>query len=174
MRRHGDVPKPSTGYRIARLAADIYEFALAHELRDIALGGHSMRASIIWSYLESSAPTASPSSSLDQAPMVTNGFGIEGAALKETGAVDTPERLYATAGAIIRNQAALLDGSRRAFFSPSISDAGVAFNKAEALKMPAEYPARLLVDNGTQDWRDVITDLRSARYFRPSRRSGLR
>jgi hypothetical protein len=55
MRRHGDVPKPSTGYRIARLAADIYEFALAHELRDIALGGHSIRASIIWSYLESSA-----------------------------------------------------------------------------------------------------------------------
>jgi hypothetical protein len=67
--------------------------------------------------------------------------------------------LYATAGAIIRNQAAVLDGSRRAFFSPSISDADVAFNKAEALKMPAEYAARLLVDHGTQAWRDVITDL---------------
>ena len=39
---------------------------------------------------------------------------------------------------------------------PTISDEDVAFNKAEALKMPAAYAARLLVDHCTKDWRDVI------------------
>jgi pimeloyl-ACP methyl ester carboxylesterase len=160
MRGHGDSPKPSTGYRIALFAADLHDFILAHDLSDIALGGHSMGASIIWSYLEQfGADRIAKLIYIDQAPMVTNGFGIEGAALKETGAAHTPVSLYATAGAIISNQAAVLDGSKHAFFSPSISDADVVFNKAEALKMPAEYAARLLVDHGTQDWRDVITDL---------------
>jgi non-heme chloroperoxidase len=151
MRGHGDSPKPSTGYRIARLAADLHDFILAHDLRDIALGGHSMGASIIWSYLEQfGADRIAKLIYIDQAPMVTNGCGIEGTALKETGAAGTPEGLYATAGAIIGNQAAVLD-RLKAFFSPTISDADVAFNKAEALKMPAEYAARLLVDHGTQD-----------------------
>jgi pimeloyl-ACP methyl ester carboxylesterase len=40
MRGHGDSPKPSTGYRIARLAADLHEFILVHGLSDIALGGN--------------------------------------------------------------------------------------------------------------------------------------
>jgi pimeloyl-ACP methyl ester carboxylesterase len=119
-----------------------------------------MGASIIWSYLEQfGADRIAKLIYIDQAPMVTNGFGIKGDALKETGAVDTPESLYANAGAIIGNQAAVLESWKGAFFSPTISDADVAFNKAEALKMPGEYAARLLVDHGTQDWRDVITDL---------------
>ena len=109
--------------------------------------------------------------------MVTNGFGIEGAALKETGAANTPESLYATAGAIIRNQRPCsmvrnAPSSARRFPTPTL--------RSRPTKMPAEYAARHLVDHGAQDWRDVITDLlptlgrptlslaaRLARYFRP-------
>ena len=50
----------------------------------------------------------------------------------------------------------MLDALKGAFFSAAISDEVVAFNKAEALKMPAAYASRLLVDHCSQDWRDVI------------------
>ena len=43
--------------------------------------------------------------------------------------------------------------------SPHANAMVKGIDASEALKMPAEYAARLLVDHGTQDWRDVITDL---------------
>ena len=43
-----------------------------------------------------------------------------------------------------------------AFVSPAVDAATVAANKAETLLMPAEYAARLLIDHGSQDWRDAI------------------
>ena len=157
MRGHGDSPKPASGYRIARLAQDLHEFIIDHDLSDIALGGHSMGASILWSYCEQfGADRISKFIFIDQAPSVTNGFGLEGQALKDTGAAFTPDVLYATAAGVANAQSAVIDGFKGAFFSPSISDAAVAFNKAEALKMPGAYAARLLVDHCSQDWRDVI------------------
>ena len=157
MRGHGDSPKPSTGYRIARLAQDLRDFILERDLKDIALGGHSMGASILWSYIEQfGADRVSKFIFIDQAPSVTNGFGLEGQALKDTGAAFTPDVLYATAAGAASAQAAVLDGLKGAFFSPSIADDVVAFNKTEALKMPGAYAARLLVDHCSQDWRDLI------------------
>lgn len=157
MRGHGDSPKPTSGYRIARLAKDLREFILDHNLNEISIGGHSMGASILWSYIEQfGADRISKFIFIDQAPVVTNGFGLEGHALKETGAAFTPDILYATAAGVANAQSAVLDGLKGAFFSTSISDNVVAFNKVEALKMPGAYAARLLVDHCSQDWRDVI------------------
>lgn len=157
MRGHGDSPKPASGYRIARLAQDLREFILDRNLNDISIGGHSMGASILWSYIEQfGSDRISKFIFIDQAPVVTNGFGFEGQVLKETGAAFTPDVLYATAAGVANAQSAVLDGLKGAFFSASISDAVVAFNKSEALKMPGAYAARLLVDHCSQDWRDVI------------------
>ncbi len=160
MRGHGDSPKPNSGYRIARLAQDLREFILERDLKEIAIGGHSMGASILWSYIEQfGADRISKFIFIDQAPVVTNGFGLEGQALKETGAAFTPDVLYATAAGVANAQSAVLDGLKGAFFSPSISDEIVSFNKNEALKMPGAYAARLLVDHCSQDWRDVIENI---------------
>ena len=157
MRGHGDSPKPPSGYRIARLAQDLRDFILERDLNDIALGGHSMGSSILWSYIEQfGADRIAKFIFIDQAPAVTNGFGLEGQALKDTGAAFTPDVLYQTAGGIAAAQATVLDALKGAFFSAAISDEVVAFNKAEAMKMPAAYAARLLVDHCSQDWRDVI------------------
>lgn len=157
MRGHGDSPKPASGYRIARLAQDLREFILDRNLNDLSIGGHSMGASILWSYIEQfGSDRISKFIFIDQAPVVTNGFGFEGQVLKETGAAFTPDVLYATAAGVANAQSAVLDGLKGAFFSASISDAVVAFNKSEALKMPGAYAARLLVDHCSQDWRDVI------------------
>lgn len=160
MRGHGESPKPATGYRIARLAQDLHEFLVEKDLDQVVLGGHSMGASIVWSYLEQfGAERISRLIFIDQAPLVTHGPGLAAAALKEAGSAFTPESLYATAGAVAAAQGAVVDGLKGAFFSSAISDEDVAFHKAETLKMPAAYAARLLLDHCSQDWRDVIEHL---------------
>ena len=164
MRGHGDSPKPKSGYRIARLAQDLHEFLVDQNLDNVVLGGHSMGSSILWSYCEQfGRDRVSKLMFIDQAPMVTNGSGeagdgsgLTGQALKETGAAFTPAVLWATANAVAAAQGAVVDGFKPAFFSASIPDADVAFNKAETMKMPAAYASRLLIDHCSQDWRDVI------------------
>ncbi|MGE0487234.1 MAG: alpha/beta fold hydrolase [Gammaproteobacteria bacterium] len=160
LRGHGESPKPPHGYRVARLAADLNEFLVRHDLDDVALAGHSMGASVIWSYLEQFGPgRLSRLVFIDQAPLVTNGCGLEGQALLEAGCAFTPETLYATANAIATERPAALAGLRGAFFSATVSDADFALVAAESAKIPADCAARLLVDHASQDWRDVITHL---------------
>lgn len=157
MRGHGDSPKPPTGYRIARLAQDLHDFIISRDLTEVNLAGHSMGSSIIWSYLEQfGSDRLAKLIFIDQAPLGTNGSGLEGQALKDAGAAFTPDALYTTANAIVANQGGVVDGFKGAFFSSSISDVDVAFNKAESLKMPAEFASRLLLDHCVQDWRDVV------------------
>ena len=42
MRGHGDSDKPKHGYRIHRLSADVHEFLVGKNLKNVVLGGHSM------------------------------------------------------------------------------------------------------------------------------------
>ena len=157
MRGHGESPKPAHGYRVARLAQDVSEFLARLDLSDVALAGHSMGASIIWSYLEQfGGERLAKLIFIDQAPMVTNAYGLTGEALLQAGCAFTPESLYATANAIVSNREATLAGLRSAFFSAAVSADDFALAVAESLKVPAAYAARLLIDHGAQDWRDVI------------------
>jgi len=52
MRGHGDSDKPTHGYRIHRLSADVHEFIVANNLKNVTLAGHSMGCSVIWGYWE--------------------------------------------------------------------------------------------------------------------------
>ncbi|MEQ8232622.1 MAG: alpha/beta hydrolase [Gammaproteobacteria bacterium] len=160
MRGHGESPKPAHGYRVARLAADLQDFLVAHDLNAVTLAGHSMGAAVIWSYLEQfGAARIGRLVFIDQAPLVTNGCNLDGAALAEAGCAFTPETLYATARALIEDQRATLESLRPAFFTPAVGAADFARAVDESMKLPAAYGARLLVDHASQDWRDVITHL---------------
>ena len=160
MRGHGESPKPSHGYRVARLAADLHEFLLRLDLQDVALAGHSMGAAVIWSYLEQfGAERVAKLVFIDQAPLVTNGWGLTGEALANAGCSFTPTSLYEIAQAIATHREATLQGLRRAFFSDAVSDADFQMAVAESMKVPAACAARLLVDHACQDWRDVITQV---------------
>ena len=119
-----------------------------------------MGSSVIWSYLEQFGPArVAQLIFIDQAPVVTNWFGLAGVALLESGATFTPQALAATAHALVADHGGTLDGLRGAFFSPAIGDDDVAWNKAESLKISAEHAAKLLIDHASQDWRDVITNV---------------
>jgi len=157
MRGHGESPKPKHGYRIATLARDLREFLQQHGLTEVVLAGHSMGASIIWSYLEQfGAERIAKLIFIDQAPLLTNGGELSGDKLLQAGAVFTPETLYATASNVVTNQRAAVRAFRPAFFSNSISEEDVILYTEQSLKMPAQYAAKLLIDHGAQDWRDVI------------------
>lgn len=52
LRGHGNSDKPSYGYRVSRLARDVYDVLGALGLRDVTLLGWSLGCPVIWSYLE--------------------------------------------------------------------------------------------------------------------------
>lgn len=157
LRGHGESPKPAHGYRIARLAQDIREFLVHHDLSDVAIAGHSMGASVIWSYVEQfGADRLAKLVFIDQAPLVTNGCGLSGQALLDAGAAFTPTSLYETAQAIANQRDATLAGLRSAFFSDAVGDDDFDMAVRESRKIPAAHAARLLIDHGSQDWRDLI------------------
>jgi len=158
-RGHGDSPKPPGGYRIAQLARDLRDFLEGRMLDEVALAGHSMGCSVIWSYLEQfGSERVGKLVFIDQAPVVTNWFGLTGDALLTCGAAFTPEALAETANALVADQAGTLDGLKVAFFSDVIGDEDVAFNKAESMKIAPGHAAKLLIDHASQDWRDVIAE----------------
>lgn len=52
LRGHGDSQKPGHGYRVSRLARDLYDLLSALNLQDVTVLGWSLGCPIIWSYLE--------------------------------------------------------------------------------------------------------------------------
>lgn len=157
LRGHGESPKPPHGYRIARLAHDLRDFILEKNLSSITVLGHSMGSSVIWSYLEQfGGDRLAKLVFVDESPVIINGFGLEGAALKDSEAIFSPEQAWGTAAGAAANYEAVLDGLKPAFFSPQVDDKTVAENKAESMKLPPPLAARLLAEHLSQDWRDVI------------------
>ncbi|MFT4581288.1 MAG: non-heme chloroperoxidase [Gammaproteobacteria bacterium] len=157
LRGHGASPKPEHGYRVARLARDVYEFLRDNDLHDVAIAGHSMGASVLWSYLEQyGSERLGKLIFIDQSPCLTNPGKMTDQEILEAGAVFTPESLYATAHRVANEQVAALAEFEPAFFSKELGADDIALYTSESLKMPGEYAARLLIDHGSQDWRDVI------------------
>ncbi|REE99868.1 alpha/beta fold hydrolase [Thermomonospora umbrina] len=52
LRGHGESDKPGHGYRVGRLAKDVYDVLEALDLTDVTLLGWSLGCPVIWSYLE--------------------------------------------------------------------------------------------------------------------------
>lgn len=159
MRGHGDSARPTHGYRVARLAHDLHDFIVGMDLKDIVLGGHSMGASVIWSYWEQfGGERVAKLILIDQAPTVTVQPGWSDNEKAETGAVFEPKALYDTCAALAgpdgaKTTAGLVDGL---FFTKGFPQDQRAWVLAENLKMPRNLAAKLLADHCTQDWRDVI------------------
>jgi pimeloyl-ACP methyl ester carboxylesterase len=162
MRGHGESSKPTSGYRIARLAQDTHEFLEAMNLRDVALGGHSMGCSVIWSYWDHfGSDRISRLVLIDQAPATTAWPDWSDDEKALTGALFTPQSLYDTAVAIGgADGAKATEGFvRDAFFTPAYPRDKLGWVLAENLKFPRPDAARLLVDHCCQDWRDAIRSI---------------
>jgi non-heme chloroperoxidase len=163
MRGHGDSSKPKGGYRMARLAQDLHEFLDALDFDKVSLGGHSLGASVIWSYFDHfGSNRLAQMIIIDQGPTVVAWPGWSDDEKAVAGATFTPQSLYDLAVAL-----AGPDGTKQteglvktAFFTKSYPAEKLDWIVKENLKFPRDSAAKLLVDHCCQDWRDVIPKIR--------------
>ena len=158
MRGHGESSKPSYGYRIHRLSADVHEFLVANSLADVALGGHSMGCSVIWAYWELyGSERLSKLVLIDQMPMITANPTWSDQEKVDAGALLDKDSLYSVTNSLagpdgIKTTEGFIGG----MFTKQYPREEVAWVVQQNLKLPRAYAARLLYDHSTNDWRDVI------------------
>jgi pimeloyl-ACP methyl ester carboxylesterase len=101
MRGHGDSEKVDHGYRIPRLARDVYDLLQGLGLTDVTLLGHSMGCSVIWCYLDLYQQERIKKLILvDQAPFVTSNPAWSDEERKCAGSLFDSEALLQTCNAI--------------------------------------------------------------------------
>jgi len=158
-RGHGESDKPETGYRIARLAADLREVLIALDLHDVDLLGHSMGCSVSWCYLDLfGADRLSRLVLVDEAALVT---GLPnwsettrealGCFFSEPSALaDFQSQVRSTAN--VETAVDLIAG----MFTEAMTREDLLWVAAENIKMPRRHAADLLYHHCMIDWRDLI------------------
>lgn len=160
MRGHGDSDKPEAGYRIQRLAKDLLDAVVTLGLQKPDVLGHSMGASVIWSYL-SMFGDERPLGKLilvDQAPTVVCQTGWDDETRASAGCRITELDDLAAREAAVRS-ATTLDSAKdliRGMCTDGITDADLTWIAGETLKMPRQHAVDLLHDHALLDWRSQI------------------
>ncbi|WP_235993377.1 alpha/beta fold hydrolase [Gluconobacter cadivus] len=156
LRGHGRSEKPSHGYRIARLAADLRDLLVALNLRDVTVLGWSIGCPVIWSYLE-----------LFGSERIRNAIFVQ----------QTPKQYYSAdwklGHADCYDQAGLTAVQQQLTLTPEdfdranlencichpLPDEEKAFLLREMAHSPAHARSAMMADHTTQDWRDVLPHL---------------
>jgi len=156
-RGHGESGKPDHGARIARLAADLRELLDHLEIGAAHVGGHSMGASVLWSFIDMygtarirSLIVVDQPSACVVLPWMTAAEGAEAGAILDFPGAEGFVR------AIAEDDRATRDGFLKSMLTPDIPADDLAWLGTENLKLPARWGARLLLDHVMQDWRDVL------------------
>ena len=156
-RGHGRSAKPDHGARVARLAADLHELLDHLDVRSAHLAGHSMGASVLWSYIDTHGTSRLDSLIIiDQPSACVTLPWLDPDEAAQAGAILD----FAGAEQFVRAVAADDRDVRHSFLvsmlTRDIPADDLAFMSAENLRMPAPWGARLLLDHIMQDWRDVL------------------
>jgi non-heme chloroperoxidase len=161
-RGHGDSEDVTWGYTVQRLAMDLHELLVEHELDEVTLMGHSMGNSVIWAYLQLFGNERLEKLIIvDQPTMLTiNPEWTEEIRL-EKGGMFTSEQLWQAC-----NDLAGPDGAKttdefiRNLMSPMIDEAEQKWIIRENLKMPRPAASELLYNHSSQDWTETIKRIR--------------
>ncbi|WP_173086353.1 alpha/beta fold hydrolase [Phytohabitans rumicis] len=158
MRNHGESGRTGDGARIASLAADLHEL-LDHLGIDRAhLLGHSMGASVLWSYADQYGTARIRSLVVvDQPSVCTVMPWMDPAEATDAGAIlDFPGAAGFAQTLLGPDSAAARRSFLTSMLTPDVSDDDFAWLYAENLKLPMPYGAMLLIDHVMQDWRGVL------------------
>jgi pimeloyl-ACP methyl ester carboxylesterase len=158
MRGHGESEKPDFGYKISRLAKDVYDVLVALNLDDVTLLGHSMGSSVMWCYWDLFGPERlSKLIFVDQMPFITANPIWAEAEREASGAIFDPESLYSTINALagpngVETTKQFIGG----MVTSAMNDEEKSWVIERNLRFPRIQAATLLYNHSTQDWRDVI------------------
>ncbi len=151
LRGHGESDKPTYGYRISRLAMDVWQLLENLDLHDVVLLGWSMGCSVVWSYWDLfRSHRLSKLILVDEPPLCLvndnnpDGFADNQAleALKTSILTDT---VNATRGFV-----------DMMLYTPAGKAAYGQQTLEESLKFPPAQCTHLLLNHVYTDWRDVI------------------
>lgn len=157
-RGHGHSSAPETGYHIHRLAADLRDVIVSHNLDGVHLLGHSMGCAVIWSYLELFGHDRLASLILvDQMPCAlrnpawTDAQALDaGATMEASGLFEFTDALRDTDGADPRGDF-LTDVT-----SPGIPPDQLAWLISQSSTFDRRHAADLIFDVATHDWRPLM------------------
>jgi non-heme chloroperoxidase len=157
LRGHGESDKPEHGYRISRLAKDVYDALAELDLNNINLLGWSMGCSVIWSYLDLFGPERlSKLILVDEPAWVMHTPDQTEQDIANTGAIVDANGLVGLYNALRSDTVNTVTGFVGSMITPEMPADEKAWVISENLKLPAEYAARLLLNHGSLDWRDVV------------------
>jgi len=167
MRGHGDSDKPGRGYRIQRLAQDLYEAMAKLDLKDVTLLGHSMGCSVIWCYLDMAGPQRIARLVFcDQASFLTTNPNWSAQQLGDYGSIFTPASVSATAAALTGpDGVAATVGFLKSMVTAAMPAEQFQWIVDLNLKMPRLAAAQLLYNHCHQDWRDVLPRIKLPSLF---------
>ncbi|MSO75146.1 MAG: alpha/beta hydrolase [Alphaproteobacteria bacterium] len=159
LRGHGESDKPTTGYRMHRLARDVREVLARLGFDSVTLAGHSMGSSVIWCYLDLFGPERlNRAIFIDQGACNVHHPSWSDDERLKAGAIFTAQSLHDTAVALAGPEGVQTTENfvRTAFFTKAYPADRLAWVIAENLKMPRALAGKLLLNHCMQDWRDVI------------------
>jgi pimeloyl-ACP methyl ester carboxylesterase len=157
-RAHGESGKPAYGARVARLARDLAELLDGLGVASADLAGHSMGASVLWSYLDQLGDGRVDSLVLIDQPSACTvlPWMAEGEAASAGAILDFPGAGGFAAGLLGPESEQVRHAFLVSMLTKGIPADDLAWLYAENLKLPREFAARLVVDHVMQDWRDLV------------------
>jgi non-heme chloroperoxidase len=160
-RGHGKSDKPSHGYRVCRLAADVRDLILSLRLQDVTLVGHSLGCSVIWSYWDLFGGAAISKLVLaDQSAVLIADPAWPAGQAAELGAIFTPAAaLELVAGIRGPDGDAASRTLLRAMHTAQLSASDADWIAEQNSLLPREHAATLMQDHLTNDWRDVLPQI---------------
>lgn len=158
MRGHGDSDKPGHGYRIQRLAKDVWDALRALDLSAATVLGHSMGCSVLWCYHDLfGAERIAKYVFCDEPPFLTANPAWSEEERNAAGALFPPEAVTGTANALAGPDGVATTGG----FIAGMVTARMPKEQLQwmvdcNLKLPRGDAAALLYNHCHQDWRDVM------------------
>jgi non-heme chloroperoxidase len=174
-RSHGESQKVSYGLRISRLSKDLYELLTELDLNNVAVLGHSMGSCVIWCYLDLFGPERlSKVILVDQSPFLMTDPHWTRQEVEDSGAVDTPQKVFDTIAALRGREAEqltrqMVDGMVTRNVTSEAREWMVRCN----LKMPRPLAGTLLYNVCHTDWRDLVPRIKLPTLIISGRASGI-
>ena len=158
MRGHGDSEKPDYGYKIQRLAKDVYDVFNALDLNDVTLLGHSMGCSVAWCYWDLfGSERVRRLILVDEPPVLTSNPAWSEAELEASGAVFDTDAVVGFCNTLAGPEG---EAATREIFGGLFTKTMDAEEKDRLvdsfLKLPLKHSSTLFFNHSAQDWRDVI------------------
>lgn len=160
-RGHGESSTPEFGYHLHRLAADLRDVLIAHNLDHVHLVGHSMGCAVIWAYLELFGADRIASLVLvDQMPCAIRNPEWTDEESREAGATMSITGLFAFTN-LLRGDAP----DPRPRFLADVTSAAIDPRQlleltTQSLTFDRRHAAELIFDVATHDWRSLIAHIR--------------